>query len=323
MNLNSILSILYDRLAYTSSPDAATVSRLKGYINETHREVLAKRGLTKLRRWVIPFTTVAGNQNVTLPEACVRLHGVTDRTNNRELDETDVDTVRRRDPGLLQSTSTPDAFAVYNLASALQTDLTAAAAVYGGSDVAGDDNTKKLFIEGIAGGRPIVASIAMNGLTQVLPSALATFTQVTKFYIGLAAGGVTTAAGNITLTQGLAGAEISRIIAGRAYARYSRILLAPTPSTIMTLYADCDIHIEEMSNLGDEPLIPEDFHRVLVDGSLMKEYEKRKDPQSYGQAKARFNDGIAELRLWVTRPGNVAYRPLQFSQLGAYFEAGT
>lgn len=323
MNLNTLLSTLYGRLSYQSAPPADVVTRLKGYVNETHREVLGKKGLTKLRRWVIPMTTVASQEAVTLPEACVRIYSITDRTNNRVLDETSVDQVRQRNANQLNTSATPTAYAIYNLASALQTDMTAAAAVYGGSDAAGDDNTKKLFIEGIAGGRPIVASIALNGVTQVLPSALATFTQITKFYIGLTAGGVTTAAGNITLTQGLAGAEISRIVAGRAYARYSRVLLYPMVSAIITLYVDAEIHVEEMVNLGDEPLLPEDFHRVLIDGALEKEYEKRRDWDAHDRATRRKNDGISELRLWLTRPDSLAYRPLQFSQLGAYFPAGS
>ena len=51
-----------------------------------------------------------------------------------------------------------------------------------------------------------------------------------------------------------------------------------------------------MSNDTDEPLLPEDFHDVLVDGAELRELTKQDDPNRWVLLQQRYNDGVRDLR---------------------------
>lgn len=327
MNFAGLQSALESRLSYSTAPSSLVLSRLASYLNETHREIISLKGMTRLRRNLLTFVCTANSPFVVLPQATSRLICITDRVNNWELTEVMLDWIRSRDPGLAFTSGYPDRYAIINLAAASALDPSAAAELFFKSDAAGDGATKTASIEGVTSdGSYRIASVAMNGVTAVsFGAAITTWIRITKFYISLTAGGATTAAGNITINQTSgAGTELARITPGRSYARYTRIQLYPVPTAANTYYADVELHVEDMANGGDEPLLPEEFHWLLISGSLMKEYQKRMQAVEYAEEKARFKVGIGDLRVAVSRMTmGLNSQPRRFSQLGPYYPAGS
>lgn len=325
MNLAGLQATLYDRLSYQSSPATAIVDRLLRFLNETQREILSKRGCSRLRRTVLPFSSVANSPFAVLPQSAVRILAIVDRTNGRPLEEITLADLRSRDPMLTQTASIAYEYVINNLSAPLAQDPTAAATLFTVSDAAGDGNTKKVFVEGvITGGYYRTASVALNGITEATLG-ITNWIALTKFYIALAAGGATSAAGNIILTQGSAGTELGRIPIGKQFARYSRVQLHPTPTGVATYYADVELHIEDMAQAGDEPYLPEDFHWLLVAGTLMKEYQKRQDSTQWGIESRRFKDGFGDLIAFCRSATGVSQGRggIRFSQLGPQYPSGS
>ena len=54
-----------------------------------------------------------------------------------------------------------------------------------------------------------------------------------------------------------------------------------------------------MSNETDEPLLPEDFHDLLIDGAELRELTKQDDPHRWTLLQQRYRDGLRELRSFV------------------------
>lgn len=103
-------------------------------------------------------------------------------------------------------------------------------------------------------------------------------------------------------------------------------LLWPTPSSVITYTLDITSPITEMSADADVPLLPDDFHDLLIDLAELKELRKADDPNRYAMLTATVTQGEADLRAWVV--AHPDYQPFQQtivapSRLGAWFPAGT
>jgi hypothetical protein len=314
-------------LGYKTAPDAAVVTRCKAYINQTQREILSMKGMSSLRRAIVPFDSVATIPYAVLPQCATRIISVVDRTGAYPLSPVSVGHIQQADPSFSSTSGTPGYFAVINLASAVARNPLAAAELFVKSDSASDTSTKEVFVEGIVtGGYPRSASVALNGVTAVsLGATITTWIQVNKFYLTLAAGGVSTAAGNVTLHSiSGAGLELSRISIGRAYPRYTRIQLWPTPSAAVTYHAEIELHIEDMAESNDEPYLPEDFHWLLGSGALLKEYQRKEQPAMVAIERGTYEDGLGNLKLYVARAvGTPPVERPRFSQLGPWYSAGS
>ncbi len=326
MNLAASQQELYRRLKFSTTPDPAVTTRLTAYLNEAQREVLSKKGYGLLRRNVLTFQCVANTPFCVLPQAVEAIVTIQDRVNQWVLQERLIQDIRSEDPGLTDTSAFPDEYAVLNYAAAVAQDPTVASQVWIVSDSAADGGTKTVFIEGlVTGGYYQTASVALNGVTPVQIGALATWMEITKFYIGLTAGGSTTAAGNIKLLQTSgAGTEMGRIPPGLDYARYTRLHLHSTPTQINTYYADVELTINDMANAGDESYLPPDFHWLLISMALMKDYQYRNQTTPYEMELARSTNGLGDLRLWLARRSSVALgdnRRRGRSQLGPNFPA--
>lgn len=323
MNLGEISVKLYDRLGYSTSPDSSVVRRIRGYVNDTQRELMGERSMAKLRRATLPFTSIANNPFAVLPQAVVGIAIIIDRVSRNDLDLISINDLRFRDPGLAMLTSVPDAYAIDNFAAPVALDPSAGATLFAISDSAADGTGISVNIEGVtAAGYYRKSSIAMNGLTAVQMDATITdWLHITKFY--LSAG----AAGNVTLHQASGvGTELARIPPAHTFARYTRIQLSPIPSTPLTYYADCEVHLEDMIGPKDEPLVPEDFHDILYIGALMKEYGKREKTVLYSQQETLMKKRKGDLRAFLRRKQGIAKGPNRqggYSQLGPSFPAGS
>lgn len=328
MNLSEIQGMLYARLGFSAATiSAIDAARFLSYINESHREVLSTKGMGNLRRSILTFDSVANSPFAVMPQAITRIYNVQDRTNRRILRPIALGDLREIDPGLSYSVSVPSAYVLMGLQESVALQPSAAAELFVKSTAAGDGATKTAFIEGvITGGYPRTASVVLNGVTAVsFGATITTWIAVRKFYIALTAGGVTTAAGNITLNQTSgAGTELSRIPIGKAVPRYVQIQLFPFPTASLTYYADVEMRIETMTQASDEPLIPEDFHDLMVIRPLMKEYSRREKPIQYGEEKANWVERMGQLRSFAGKlSGLDDMRPQEYSQLGPMFRGGS
>lgn len=324
MNLGQIETSIFDQLGLDATKPGPDVQRrIRRHINTVQRELLTKKGIGQRIRTINGLTcsTVANSPYLTLPQAMVSLRIIRNILNNQILDEASVEFIRALNPGNNVTTTTPSNYAILGFAAPVAADPVAVTQLSAVSTSASDGVGTAVSVEGVtSNGQYRKANISLNGLTPVNLDANATWQNLTKFYLS------SPSAGDVSLKDS-SGNVLAVIAAGRKYARYSRLLLGPTPSSVISLSLDGELHIEDMISAADEPYIPEDFHDLFELGALMREYRSPRDKSSqYREVKAEYKDRTAELRTWLRRPTGVAWnqaRMLRFSQLGPYYRAGT
>ena len=319
MNVSDYLQSFYGTFGYEDyKNDMSTInSRVLRFLNEEYHSLMGRKGLEKLRRAVLTFSSIANVDMVALPYACSRVITVLDRTNMYPLTEMSLADIRAKDPGSINVTTFPQQYVVYNLSSPVVRDPTAPAELFVKSTSASDLGTRA-FLQGIVGGYPYSRDVQLNGTTAVsFDATITTWSAVKKFYVS------TDTFGDIvlTMTSG-AGTVLSFIPSGRRFARYSRLLLWGIPSSSLTYYADVELTIDDLLSQHDEPLLPEDFHPLLSALVETREWMKRKDTAMIQIAKARAIDLRRDLHMHLQKPSGIA-NPVdqRFSQLGPYFSS--
>lgn len=289
-----MLAELYRRLGMTASPPASITTRLTAHLNITHRQLLGMPGFDSLRDDTITFASVSGYVYYGLPENVVRIQAITDRTTLIRLQARTLDDIRTSDPGLVTS-GLSDSYVMRGFQQ-VATQPTAATGLWAVSTSASDTNNA--FIETVrTGGYPRVgAAVAMTGVTRVALGSLTDHIEVTKFYLSAAAVGAVSLYDAVT-----AGNELARIPIGQTYARYFGIQLYPTPDSAITYYVDYVRTIADLVNANDEPLLPDDFHWLLVEGALVKEYTFLDDGRK-ADAQKEYTKGVSALKYFVNCP---------------------
>lgn len=312
MTLGTILDDLYAFFHYTTSPPAAVTARHKRFINDVQREILTKPGLLRLRDGVTPITATTNVARSGLPPIVSRINGITDRANNRVLYQTTIQAIRRMDPAQANSSTAPECYAPAGYVD-VQFQPTAATGLWAVSSAAGD-TTQTAYIETFTtGGYPYRDTKALNGVTRVQFGATATRTdhiEVTRFYLGA------TAVGYVSLfTAVAAGTELARIEPGKTFARYDAVEWWPMASADATLYVDFTRTITDLVNAFDEPLIPDDFHQVVVEGAKAQECLFINDGR-YAACQVEYQRGLARLEDWVMNDGDriTTLRPMRRSK---------
>jgi hypothetical protein len=326
MRLVDIEASIYGRLNYAENPDPLVVNRVRRAINSKQREIVSRRGFERLRRGLVTFSSVANTPWAVLPQAAVKIHLITDRTNNITLQEVSFESIRLSDPGLTLTSSIPNGYAIANLAAAVARDPSNASETFAVSSDAGDGSGTYVTVEGITDdGQYRTASTTLNGLTAVsLNSAITNWITIQKFYLSAEP------LGTITLTEdsGL-GTVLASIAPQHVTTRYSRIHFDGVPASAITYYADVELHVEDMTAASDEPILPEDFHWLIVEGVLLDEFLKRRDTDLYDRVLAKWRTGISDLRSFVRQTSGAAVesgqrgRSSQLSAAGVMFPAGS
>jgi hypothetical protein len=327
VDLNTLEQDLFRRLGFnTTTPDTATQTRLRAYLNETQNEILSEPGMDVLLQDSVTFASVASTPEYSLPPVVARVKAIYDTSNQIGLESRSRQWYRDAYPSPTAVTGLPDSWIDMGYA-AVAKQPSNASELFVISDSASDGATKTAKIEGyITGGYFRSASAVMNGITGVsFGATITSWIEVTKFYVVLGAGGETTAAGNITLMEDSgAGTELARIPIGQDYARYRRIALAVCPSSAVTYTVDFLRDVADMSQAGDEPVLPPRFHRLLGIGARMREYEKQ-DQVRYRATQSEYLYGLKKLKFFlysqaVGTPnlrGNA--QPSRASRLGAWY----
>jgi hypothetical protein len=294
MNMLAMLGDCARRCAYPTPTTLASdtnATRLTSFLNTTHRQLLGLPGMESLRNDTITFASVAGQSLYGLPANITRIEGISDRTSTRMLRLRSLRDLRVHDPGLTSS-GTPDSYVPRGLQQ-VSVQPSAATGLWVVSSSA-SDTTQSIKVETVrTGGLSFSGAVTVTGTTRVQVGTLTDHIEVVKFYSDLVA------VGDLSLyTAAAAGTLLAQIPIGKLYARYLGIQLSPTPSGAITYYVDYVRTIPEMVNPTDEPLLPDDFHWLLVEGALMKEWTKRDDDRRVA-AEREWLKGLAALKYFV------------------------
>lgn len=320
MTLSQMLQILYDRLDYEDAPPASIVRRLTGYINETQREVFRLKGMSALRRRVLPFSTIASSPYAVMAQPMSQVFACVDRTENNVLYPRDVTWIWGRDPGQTL-TGSPDCFALLDYMAPVVQDVPTAAQLYAVSTSA-SDTTQNVYLEGIDenGYRRTAGPVTLTGTTPVsLSSTITNWLTVTRWYMSASAVGFVSVQNSTPLVLGT-------ITPGELRPAYTKLLLSPTPDSVQTLYAYGMIEIYDLVNAFDYSLFPADFAHVLVSGALEKEFMKREKPPMAGLHMRKKDETIKDLRAFLQSAQaqqTNGQSTAGFSALGPYFPSGT
>ncbi len=286
------------RLNKATTPDTATQTRIKAFLNQRHRTLLTQPGMDQLRNGTTSFASVSGTARVALAQTITRINALYQSTNNWRLGEKTLDWLRTADPQ--QNSGTPVVYVPvgYEYVSVQPSN---ASQLWAKSDSASDTST--IRIEGVrTGGYPASASAVLTGTTAVQIGTFSDWTQVDKVYLS------TAAVGFVSLYEDSGtGTALSTIRIGAVRPYYFVILLWPTPSEVLTYGVDYTRTITDMVQDTDEPLLPEDFHDLLSMGARMDEYEKTDD-------KREWNDKYELLQFWLH--GRASARKIPSAQSG-------
>lgn len=327
MTRNDLLTALAYRLEKTPPPnmDATVQARLLGFLNQRQRRLLTLPGLRHLRDATVTFSSVASQASYVLTNIA-KVSRMWDPTNQRVLYEMSQQDYRLVDPVPL--TGTPEAY-VWTGRQQTAAQPSDASSLFVKSTSAAD-TTQVVYIEGvITGGYPASASVTLTGTTAVnVSSAYSTWIRVDKFYLSAAC------AGSVTLLEDSgAGTELARIPIGQTASDYWGFILWPTPSGVISYNVDITRAVTDLAHDTDVPVLPEDFHDVLMLGALADEYQRLNDKR-YTVAEMEYggSDGkhgrVGEMLYWLTetaigRPRGLTRSWDKPSQLGSWYPAGT
>lgn len=318
MTLNELEQDVYRRTnKNTSSVDTATQTRIRAFLNQRHRELLTLPDCQQLRDIVLSFATVANQAQYVLPQALARVHRMWDAADEQTLSERPITWYRAVAPDPTVQTGDPEVFCVLGQTRVAK-QPSDASAIFIDSTSASDTGTAR--IEGvITGGYRQSASVTMTGTAAVQIGSLSSWIQIDNVYLS------TAAVGTVTLHEDASGGtELANIPIGSTMPRYWSFYLWPTPSSVKTISVEGAREVSDMAQSTDEPLLPVDFHRLLVYGACADECLKLDDSR-YQAFKGEWAQGVADLKYWLHarasyRPG--AGVPSGGSNLGSYFPAG-
>jgi hypothetical protein len=184
------------------------------------------------------------------------------------------------------------------------------------------DTSQTIQINGIRSGGLLTGdqSVTMNGTTRAAVGSLTDYVDITT--VSLSA----VAAGKVTLYDASSSGNIlAEIAIGHLAPSYLGVFLYPQPTSAVTYYADGLSRIIDMDDTVDVPLLPEEFHDLLIPATLMIEYEY-KDDARYQKALVLFKDGLDDLKYHLA--GSPATMPTlgqaslpRTSRLGGWYPA--
>lgn len=268
MQFVDILNDVFDRTgqAQAASAQPEVLRRVKRYVNRWNRKILSAPLMEPLRRVIITKASVANQQ--TYGVVLQSILEITESTTQRHLHKQTLGWYRDRFPAPAQFTGTPTEWIPMGQ-TRIHTRPTAACELFLVSTQAADTGVVK--VEAIrTNGYRASLSKALTGTTPV--SMGSTFTDVIDVEDVRVASAQT---GDVTLTQGSGGAELSKIVIGQTMPRYVRYALAPTPAQAITYTLDGIADIVDLANDYDEPFPNPDFHDLLVDGAVYEEWYTR------------------------------------------------
>lgn len=293
MTLADLLTALYGDLGYAASPDAAVTTRLTRFVNDGYQSLLRIPGYESLRFKTVALASVDAQKLYGISPGAVRILRMSDQTNNQPIFEMDLGTFRRTDPQELV-TGVP----THRIPMGFQpvARQPATSGVWAVSSSASDTAVTVRLVGQTSTGETAVQTATLTGTTRVQVGALTTLVSIESWSISAAA------VGAIDLYDAsTSGNLLGTIQIGQTSVQYLSIRLWPTPSDAYTYAVDVETTMPQLTNATDVPVIPTDFHPMLVEYGRMREYEYRAD-ERYSVALGMFQNNLRALtvRLWNT-----------------------
>jgi hypothetical protein len=324
VTLDDIRNSIYRRFNYLGTPLPKEITdRITEYINQTHREICAMPGMDKLRDDVMAVTAYSGIARTGLPYVIARIYAITDRTNNLKLDQVPLRQLRIMDPAQAFTGGYPVRFAFIGRQAVYRQPggSTPAASGLWAASTAAADTTQKVFAETIVtGGMPnatLTAGTTLTGTARVQIGTLTSHLEVTKFYLDVPA------TGTVSLYDAAAaGNELAAIPINHLNSRYQAVEWSPIQQQNTTEYVDFQRLITDLSDASDEPLLPPDFHELIVLGASLREF-KSTDDSRYDQTLQEYERMKIALKNFVMNNGDrvSSLRPMRqpWSRLGGNY----
>lgn len=296
MNLGELLSDLYIAFDVQAAPATAVTTRFSGFLNKAHRAIIREPGLLRLRDTLSPltFASVSGQAIYGLPNSLATIKAITERANNRDLDEMTVPELRANDPGLT-STGTPWAYVPLGYRPIQY--VPASTGVWAASSSA-SDTTQTAQINGVrAAGLPTGdLQSTLTGTSRVaIGSTITDIVDLQTISISAVAVGIVSfydAATN--------GNVLAQIPIGKTYPQYFCVQLYPAPTSAITYYVDGQLQILDMDDTQDVPMIPFEFHDLLLPYARMLEYERTGDDSRSQMARLEYQTGLSRLKYYIS-----------------------
>ena len=291
MNLQAIENSAYRRLQVDENQSGDFKTRIDGFVNRWHRQILSQSMFRSFRKTQVTQATVADQW--LYGTKLMEIFHISERSNERRLIKKTEQEWRRRFPDPSQHTGDAEWWIPLGQTRIAQRPADASE-LFVISTSASDTGT--IHVEAIrSDGAPIAMSVAVNGTTAAsLNSAITDVTDVIDVFL------TAVAVGTVTLREDSGvGSVLSTIAIGQAYPRYTKYALAPTPSSVQTLFLDGTVRIDDLAQAFDEPLIPEDFHDLLVDGAVYDEWLSKGRIKEAQWLRDEIAKRTQEMRSWV------------------------
>jgi hypothetical protein len=325
VTLSTLLTNLYRRCNFADTPDAAVTTRLTMFLNQRHRALLTSSALQSLKRGFTSFTSTGaggGGSAVSeygMPYGVARVLAVREETNDRLLEERSWEWYRSQQPDPTNQSGTPDCWVPLGIRAIARKPADTGVWVVSTSAL---DTTQVVTIVGIVGTTPtgqrgatLSLTATLNGTTAVRLGVAQTFDDVVSWSVNAAC------AGSLSLLDAAAaGFTLGVLPIGRQVARNLVIALAPTPSSTLTYKVDFEHALVDLVNTWDQPLLPEDFHDILIAAVLMDEYQHRDDSR-YQAAAQEYRQRVSDLKCWLFnhRPATSPNARRELAPLGAWY----
>lgn len=287
MNFSEILLDTYDRTANDQAPLTAVSRRIKRFVNRWNRKILSAPGMESLRRATITKASIADQPAYGVALQAIRW--VSEGTTQRRIYPKTLGWYRENFPNTANFTGTPSKYIPLGH-TRIHTLPSAPCQLFAVSSQAADVGTIK--VEAIrSDGYRVSLSKLLTGIVPVSLSATITdVIDIENIYLSAAQ------TGDVTLTQGSGGTELSKIRIGQTAPRFLRYALAPTPSTAIVYTLDGIAEIVDLVNDTDEPFMESDFHDILVDGAVYDEWMNRGRVRDAKELRFEIEARIRQLR---------------------------
>lgn len=298
MNVNALLQECYRRLNFTTpTPALGIQQRLLGFLSDAHRRLLSAPGMEGLRDETTTVTSVINQARLALPPTVARVRAVIDPVNQVRLRAMRRSDARRLNPGVVGVSGTPD-FYVPVGQEHVAAQPAAATGLWVVSTSAIDAGYVDLTVTTTGGYQHTPNLVTLSGTTRAQAGTRTDITQVSTFSLQAAATGYVS-----LYTAAVGGTELARIEPGRLGTKYFIVELLPTPSAAVTYTIDYTRILADFQlSVVEEPLIPEDFHYLLVVMACRREYLFNDDKARYTQYAIEEQEGMRALRAFVLYP---------------------
>jgi hypothetical protein len=319
MRYRELIDAVLDEIGYAASSQVpqATVQRVGRRLNDWHRRLLTRPTLSRFQREVftVTFASVASTPTYGLPRAITRISGIRDTTNDTHLVPRDLAWVRQVDPDLT-SGGTPEAYIVRGWFPVQTQPSNASTLVVKSSSAS--DTVAIASVTGLVAHALVTTSVKLNGTTAA--TVASSVLEVTAFSLNRPA------VGTVTLYEDSdAGTALAVIPIGLTQVRHLQVQLWPTPSAANTYAVDGIRELSDLVGDYDEPLLPPEFHDLLVLGAASDEW-RRLDDTRHQITRQDLELRLRDLNNWLWnlpeyQPGGEA--ATRGSQLGPFYPAGS